>query len=93
MILKPITLFRIIRWWYPQSTSKILKILDKLAPPKSKITKDEAYLELPEDETNFPIEVSASDEDEDEEEASTQSAETSQDEQNSAADSAEEDLE
>lgn len=69
-------LFRIIRWWYPQSASKIFKVLDKLALPKLETTTEESYLELPEDQTDFPIEVSESDED----------AETS-DEDNNALDS------
>lgn len=49
--------YRIIQWWYPQSATKILKVIDKLRPPKIQSTEREAYLEFPEDSAEFPIEV------------------------------------
>lgn len=37
----------------------MLKILDKIKPPKLNITQPEAYLNFPEDDSEFPIEVSS----------------------------------
>jgi len=49
--------------WYPQSTTSILKFLEKIAPPKPQVTQ-EAYLTLPEDDADFPIAVSGEKENE-----------------------------
>lgn len=53
----------IIRNWYPETSTKILKMLDKLAPPKLDTSTPETYLEVPEDSSEFTIGVSADDED------------------------------
>lgn len=54
--------FSIISEWYPKSKEKVLKILDKIAPPKIEKHNPEAYLQFPEDESEFPIEVSSHEE-------------------------------
>lgn len=51
-----------------------MKVLDKLKPPKLKSTTREAYLDFPEDSSEFPIEVS--DDDEESFENSTESDES-----------------